>query len=583
MAITPPPGRAPLGLPTIGDLAATLHFAPEQGHIWLAGRRMVLVHARTMGDVRREVVNAVGYDRARAIFTRQGYEAGAMDAEIAAKLRRGDSVFDAFSIGPQLHALEGAVLVEPLAFEIDVEKGRFFAEYRWRHSSECSAHVDAFGVGHLPGGWAQIGYASGFASVYLGRPIVYRETECVAMGHENCRITGKPAEDWADAGQDLRYMRSEQLTAMVEAPRPTTAARAATAPKADRHRIVGASSGFNVAFDMLRGVADTDAVVLFHGETGVGKEMFARNLHAMGRRAAQAFVAVNCAAIPESLIEAELFGVEKGAFTGAATSRLGRFERAEKGTLFLDEIACLSLAAQAKLLRALQEGEIERVGDSRSRTVDVRLVAATNLDLRAAVAEGSFRADLFYRLNVFPLRIPPLRDRRADIPLLIDHFLDIYRVRHGRQVTGFDEKALSAMLSYDWPGNVRELENIIERGVILGRDGEPLRLHHLFTSGEKLGEQRFELGADGHVRAAGEAVPGTARAGAVGALLDAGTPLAEVEGAMLAEALARAAGNRSAAARLVGLSRAQFNYRLAQSGTMAEGRRLSDADHRGGV
>ena len=559
------PPRPPLGLPTIGDLAATLHFAPEQGHIWLAGRRMILVHARTMGDVRREVVNAVGYDRARAIFTRQGYEAGAMDAEVAAKLRKGDSVYDAFSIGPQLHALEGAVLVEPLAFEVDVEHGKFFAEYRWRHSSECSAHVDAFGVGHLPGGWAQIGYASGYASVYLGRPIVYREVECVAMGHADCRIVGKPAEDWPDAKQDLRYMRSEQLTAMVEAPRVPAPVRALPA-KADRHRIVGASSGFNIAFDMLRDVADTDAVVLFHGETGVGKEMFARNLHAMGARADKPFIAVNCAAIPETLIESELFGVEKGAFTGATAARPGRFERAEKGTLFLDEIACLSLAAQAKLLRALQEGEIERVGGSRSRTVDVRLVAATNLDLRAAVAAGSFRADLFYRLNVFPLRIPPLRDRRADIPLLIEHFLEIYRTRYRRQVTGFDEQALSAMLSYDWPGNVRELENIIERGVILGRDGEPLRLHHLFTSGEKLGEQRYELAADGHVRASGEAVPGSARAGAVGALLDAGTPLAEVEGAMLTEALARAGGNRSAAARLVGLSRAQFNYRLAQGG-----------------
>lgn len=562
------PPRPPLGLPTIGDLAATLHFAPEQGHIWLAGRRMILVHARTMGDVRREVVNAVGYDRARAIFTRQGYEAGAMDAEVAAKLRKGDSVYDAFSIGPQLHALEGAVLVEPLAFEVDVEHGKFFAEYRWRHSSECSAHVDAFGVGHLPGGWAQIGYASGYASVYLGRPIVYREVECVAMGHADCRIVGKPAEDWPDAKQDLRYMRSEQLTAMVEAPRVPAPVRALPA-KADRHRIVGASSGFNIAFDMLRDVADTDAVVLFHGETGVGKEMFARNLHAMGARADKPFIAVNCAAIPETLIESELFGVEKGAFTGATAARPGRFERAEKGTLFLDEIACLSLAAQAKLLRALQEGEIERVGGSRSRTVDVRLVAATNLDLRAAVAAGSFRADLFYRLNVFPLRIPPLRDRRADIPLLIEHFLEIYRTRYRRQVTGFDEQALSAMLSYDWPGNVRELENIIERGVILGRDGEPLRLHHLFTSGEKLGEQRYELAADGHVRASGEAVPGSARAGAVGALLDAGTPLVEVEGAMLTEALARAGGNRSAAARLVGLSRAQFNYRLAQGGDRA--------------
>lgn len=552
---------AALNLPLIGDLAATLHFAPEQGHIWLAGRRMVLVHARTLGIARREIVNAVGYERARAVFTRQGYEAGAMDAEVAARIRGKDSVFDAFSVGPQLHALEGAVLVEPLTFDVDVEQGRFYAEYRWRNSSECAEHIAVFGVGQTPAGWSQIGYASGYASVYLGRPIVYREVECVAMGHAHCLIVGKPAEEWDDAADDLRYMRSEQLHAAVQ---PTGATPPPAQTKTDRWRVVGASSGFNVAFDMLRDVADTDAVVLFQGESGVGKEMFARNLHAMGRRADKPFIAVNCAAITESLIEAELFGVEKGAFTGATASREGRFERAERGTLFLDEIGTLSLTAQAKLLRALQEGEIERVGDTRTRTVDVRLVAATNSDLREAVAAGTFRADLFYRLNVFPLRIPPLRDRRADIPLLMDHFLDIYRAKYAKRITGFDEKAVSAMLSYDWPGNVRELENIIGRGVILGRDDEPIRLYHLFTSGERLGDQRFELGEDGRVHAAGDDKKTGVAVNPIDVLLDGGRTLDRVERDLLMNALKRNRGNRSAAARALGLSRAQFNYRLGQ-------------------
>ena len=551
------------GLPLIADLAATLHFAPEQGHIWLAGRRMVLVHVRTLGIARREIVNAVGYERARAVFTRQGYEAGAMDAEVAGKVRPNDTLFDAFSVGPQLHALEGAVLVEPIAFEIDIEKGHFYAEWLWRHSSECGEHVAVFGVGQSSAGWSQIGYASGYASVYFGRPIVYREVECVAMGHANCRIVGKPAEAWDDAEEDLRYMRSEQLHAAVQPLRQDPAPKPPAAARTDRWRVVGASSGFNVAFDMLRDVADTDAPVLFQGESGVGKEMFARNLHAMGRRADKPFVAVNCAAITESLIEAELFGVERGAYTGATASRPGRFERAEKGTLFLDEIATLSLPAQAKLLRALQEGEVERVGDTRTRSIDVRLVAATNIDLREAVAAGTFRTDLFYRLNVFPLRIPPLRDRRADIPLLLEHFLEIYRSKYGKRITGFDEKAVSAMLSYDWPGNVRELENMIARGVILGRDDEPLRLHHLFTSGERLGDQRFALGEDGRVHSTTPADP---PANSIGALLDAGRALADVEREMLTEALARNGGNRSAAARALGLSRAQFNYRMGSRG-----------------
>jgi len=547
-------------LPLIGDLAATLHFAPEQGHIWLAGRRMVLVHARTLGIARREIVNAVGYERARAIFTRQGYEAGAMDAEVAGKVRSNDSVYDAFSVGPQLHALEGAVLVEPIAFDVDVEHGRFYAEYRWRNSSECGEHVTVFGIGQEAAGWSQIGYASGYASVYLGRPIMYREVECIAMGDAQCRIVGKPAEEWDDGEKDLRYMRSEQLQAIVHpSPPPPEPVAQKRRQNIDRWRVVGASSGFNVAFDMLRDVADTDAPVLFQGESGVGKEMFARNLHAMGRRATKPFVAVNCAAITESLIESELFGVERGAFTGATASREGRFERAAQGTLFLDEIGTLSLTAQAKLLRALQEGEIERVGDTRTRKVDVRLVAATNIDLRTAVGEGSFRADLFYRLNVFPLRIPPLRDRRADIPLLMEHFLEIYRLKYDKRISGFDPTAVSAMLSYDWPGNVRELENMIARGVILGRADEPLRLHHLFTSGERLGDQRFALGDDGRVRAASD---GQADKGSIGALLDAGYALADVEHGLLKAALLRHTGNRSAAARALGISRAQFNYRL---------------------
>ena len=566
-----------LDLPLIADLAATLHFAPEQGHIWLAGRRMVLVHARTIGILRREVVNAIGYDRARAVFTRQGYEGGAMDADAALKLRRDDTLFDAFVIGPQLHALEGAVLVEPLTFDVNVETGHFDASWIWRHSSECAEHVAVFGVGQAPAGWSQIGYASGYASVYMGRPVVYREVECVAMGHPHCVIVGKPAEEWDDPEQDLRYMRSEQLHATGLAERPATAPAAVRGIKptdAERWRVVGASSGFNVAFDMLRDVADTDAPVLFQGESGVGKEMFARNLHAMSERADKPFVAVNCAAISETLIEAELFGVEKGAFTGATANRMGRFPRGVGGTLFLDEIATLSLPAQAKLLRALQEGEIERVGDTRIRTVDVRLVAATNLELRDAVSRGEFRADLFYRINVFPLRIPPLRDRRADIPLLMDHFLDIYRAKYRKRVSGFDERAVSAMLSYDWPGNVRELENMVARGIILGRDGEPLRLHHLFTSGERLGEQQFQLGSDGRVRASGATGnERDGRANAVEALVELGTGLADVEIAMLDHALCRSNGNRSAAARLLGLSRSQFNYRWAQRGSRSGSRR----------
>ena len=246
-------------------------------------------------------------------------------------------------------------------------------------------------------------------------------------------------------------------------------------------RAVGTSSGYVSAVHLVERVAPTVATVLFLGETGVGKEVFARMLHEASPRRDKPFVAVNCAAIPETLIEAELFGVERGAYTGAATSRPGRFERAHGGTLFLDEVGTLSPTAQGKLLRTLQEGEIERVGSTATRRVDVRIVAATNVPLHEAVRDGRFRGDLYFRLNVFPIQLPPLRERRDDIPLLMHHFLRRFCSRHGRSATGFTERAVTRLMSYDFPGNIRELENMIERAVILAADGSPIDLAHIFS------------------------------------------------------------------------------------------------------
>ncbi len=531
------------------DLLSQLHFDHAQGHIWLAGRRMMMIHARAFGLLRHEVIEAVGLDKARGVFTRQGYNSGAMDAEIAAKVRPEATIEEMFAVGPELHMLEGMVRTDPVSVEVDTATGTFAAEYIWRGSTECGAHLELFGRGPYPAGWSQIGYASGYASVFLGRPILFREIECVAMGHEHCRIVGRPADEWGEGEDDLRFMRGAQLGEIGPA--------AGTPGNGnDGRHIVGASAGFNVAFDMLGHVADTDAVVLFSGESGVGKEIFARNLHAMGRRAAGPFIGVNCAAIPENLLEAELFGVEKGAFTGANTSRPGRFERAKGGTLFLDEIATLSLAAQGKLLRAVQEGEFERVGGTKVQRADVRLVAATNIDLRTAVEAGTFRADLFYRLNVFPIRIPPLRERRADLPLLMEHFISLYANRHGRRVTGFEESAIAAMLGYDWPGNIRELENVIERGVIMARDGEPLRQHHLFSGGEVLGPPAWRPGK-------GAPLPANTALESAADLVDAGLDLATVEQQMIARAVTKASGNKTRAAKLLGITRSQLLYRLS--------------------
>jgi DNA-binding NtrC family response regulator len=230
-------------------------------------------------------------------------------------------------------------------------------------------------------------------------------------------------------------------------------------------RLVGKSPAMQQLFDLLKRAASTDATVLITGESGTGKELAARAVHAESQRQGARFVAVNCGAIPESLIESELFGHVRGAFTGAVGDRRGLFEEADGGTLLLDELGELPVAMQVKLTRALQEHTIRRVGESQERCVSARVIAATNVDLKAAVSAGRFREDLFYRLNVFPVRLPPLRERREDVPVLAAHFLERHRGRYGGSVDGFTPEALSALMRYDWPGNVRELENAIERAL----------------------------------------------------------------------------------------------------------------------
>jgi DNA-binding NtrC family response regulator len=242
----------------------------------------------------------------------------------------------------------------------------------------------------------------------------------------------------------------------------------------ERPAILGDSPALKQALDQVRRVAPTDATVLLLGESGSGKELFARAVHHQSGRKAQSFFAINCAAIPENLLESELFGYEKGAFTGAAGTKRGKFEIADRGTLFLDEIGDLSPALQGKVLRVIEQKTFERVGGTQTRTVDSRLVAATNKDLKALVAAGSFRQDLYFRLSVFPITVPPLRERRDDIPLLAGHFLKRFAAeqkKHGS--LGLSEEAVRALVDYPWPGNVRELENTIERAVILA-EGERL-------------------------------------------------------------------------------------------------------------
>jgi transcriptional regulator with GAF, ATPase, and Fis domain len=236
-------------------------------------------------------------------------------------------------------------------------------------------------------------------------------------------------------------------------------------------QVIGNSPALESVLEQVERVASTDSTVLIQGETGTGKELIARAVHNLSSRCGRTFVKLNCAAIPLDLLESELFGHEKGAFTGAIAQKVGRFEMADKGTLFLDEVGDIPLALQPKLLRVLQEQEFERLGSTRTHQVDVRLVAATNRDLTKMVKRGEFRIDLYYRLNVFPVTLPPLRERCEDIPALVTHFVDLYSRRMGKHIDQIPPETLSALSSYQWPGNIRELQNVIERAMILSNDG----------------------------------------------------------------------------------------------------------------
>src|SRR4051812_14947397 len=236
-------------------------------------------------------------------------------------------------------------------------------------------------------------------------------------------------------------------------------------------RIIGNSAALESVLEQVEQVAPTDSTVLIEGETGTGKELIAHAIHNASQRCGRAFIKLNCAAIPLDLLESELFGHEKGAFTGAIAQKIGRFEMADRGTLFLDEVGDIPSALQPKLLRILQEQEFERLGSGRTHKVDVRLVAATNRDLVKMVGRGQFRSDLYYRLNVFPILLPALRERREDIPALVTHFVKMFSRRMGRHVDSVPPETMDAFQWYPWPGNIRELQNLVERAVILSRDG----------------------------------------------------------------------------------------------------------------
>ena len=536
-------------LPALDDIQDLLRFEPEEGRIWLAEERMVLLRSSELQALRKEMIESLGIDRAKGLLIRMGYIAGQRDADNARRLRPESSPFDVFSVGPQSHMVTGQVKVTPVSLELDEEEHRFYGVFEWQNSFEAEIFLKEYGVSYEPVCWSQIGYASGFTSHFVGRQILFRELGCTGCGEKVCRIEGRPAEEWDDAEELMRYYRQDRIAdQLFTLQSQVTALRENLTTEQSFGDLVGCSPKFLQVRELLAKAAESKVTVLLLGETGVGKDMFAKALHQGSPRHDQPFVAVNCAAIPADLIEAELFGVEKGAYTGADQSRPGRFERAHGGTLFLDEVGELSPQAQASLLRVLQESELERVGDTHTRKVDVRLVAATNEDLGEAVKQGRFRSDLLYRLNVYSVTVPPLRERIDDVPDLARHFVDKYSTLHGKLLQGITDRAMAMLREYHWPGNIRELGNIIERGIILADNGGQIEASHLFP--HLVVETQPDTGGETDLDQLAEQ------------LLEQGCELSTLEQLLIDRALERAGGNITRAAKLLGMSRATLDYRL---------------------
>jgi DNA-binding NtrC family response regulator len=458
-----------------------LELDPEGGVIRFAGQRALLLDAVAMGLLRQYLVDNFGLTAARAVLTQFGFAHGWRMA--AAMQKEFDWADDEQwrRAGPHIYALEGLFRTDRENEDPLTKTGAtLLASY------EAEQHLLHFGRSDAAVCWTICGLISGYLSQTVGTEIYVLEDRCLGQGHAACHLLGRTREEWGDEhAEELAFFDASRLEQCLDVSlsRVTETLKAAE-HKLRAHRqalvrvardlveplgIVAKSPKMQHVVDLARRVARVDATVLLTGESGVGKERIARLVHDESTRAAGPFIAVNCAAITETLLESELFGHARGAFTGAVSDRPGLFEAASGGTLLLDEIGEVSPGMQVKLLRVLQEREIRRVGENKSRPVNVRVLAATNRDLTNSVAVGAFRQDLYYRLKVVELSVPALRDRRDDILHLARVMLADAALRMGRKISGLVPRAADQLLRYEWPGNVRELENAMERAVALAR------------------------------------------------------------------------------------------------------------------
>jgi DNA-binding NtrC family response regulator len=482
------------------DHEELLELDAEGGLIRFAGQRALLIDAVAMGLLRKYLVENFGGLAARTVLTQFGFAHGWRMAEAMQSEFKWDSSEDWLGAGSRIHALEGLFQIAPGSSGAQSRDGvMFIASY------EAEQHLLHFGRADVPVCWTICGLTSGYLSRAAGKEIYVLEDRCMGKGDVACHLFGRTREEWGDErAEELRFFEPNRLKECLDvsldrvtetlkvAERKLRAHRRAlvrvTSQVDDPLGIVTKSRAMRQLVELARRVAKVDSTVLITGESGSGKERIARLVHDESTRAAGPFIAINCGAITETLLEGELFGHARGAFTGAAHDRPGLFEAANGGTLLLDEVGEVSPGMQVKLLRVLQEREIRRIGENKARAIDVRIAAATNRDLAHGVAGGLFRKDLYYRLKVVELHVPALRERRDDVLPLARVLLSDAAQRMKRKISSLAPDAADQLLRYEWPGNVRELENAMERAVALAsgtrveRDDLPEEVRQAFPN-----------------------------------------------------------------------------------------------------
>ena len=452
----------------------------SEGRVDLRGRRLIIHDLRALGQFRRDLIEMVGPQQTRRMLTRFGYFWGQADAAGMKRIFTWPNMEEWLRAGPVLHGLQGGAKAEVRRLEFDGTKERLTMEYVWHESAEADETLDEFGTQKEPSCWMQTGYASGYASYCLGKSVYFVEKDCKAKGDAFCSVLGKDIDSWEkeEIAPHFEYFHADDIQGKIRsltkrlrekddeiARQRKLLKKALEGPTLASVKVQ--NQRFQQILDIAKKVARSDATVLLTGETGVGKDVLARHIHNNSLCSKKPFVAINCAALTETLQESVLFGHRAGAFTGAHRDHRGLFEEADGGTIFLDEIGEISQDSQLRFLRVLQEREIRRVGESRFRKVNVRIIAATNQNLEQAVKQGRFREDLYYRIHVFHIEIPPLRERKEDILPLAREFLKNCASRLGLPELRLDTKAVDYLLEYEWPGNIRELLNAIEHAVIL--------------------------------------------------------------------------------------------------------------------